>query len=576
MSTNTQLAKIFHTMAVILEIKGESGFKVNAHTKVARLLEEMVEDISTIDDPTSISGIGKSSAMKIQQYIETGSVPEFVELCASIPSGLLDVMRVQGLGPKTVGLLWQEADVVDIPTLRTAIEDGRLESLPRMGKKTIDNISDALAFLESNAGRTRIGDAMPLAEAIIASLGSVDGVHEIAFAGSLRRGKETIGDIDILASTSDPTRLADSFCSMPQVTKVLASGRTKCSVRIESGMQVDLRIIDESAFGAALLYFTGSKEHNVLLRQRAAKQGKRLNEYGVFVDDGDETPPQQRGVEPIATRTEESIYAALQLSWIPPELREDRGELEIDRVDPLVTEKDIKSDLHCHTTASDGYMSIEELAMYGIARGYHTIAVTDHSQSSAQANGLKPDRLRRHIEAVREANESVKGITILAGSEVDILANGDLDYDDELLSMLDIVVASPHVALQQPPADATKRLLAAIEHPLVNIIGHPTGRLVNRRKGLEPDMQTIVAAAAEHNTALELNANSLRLDLRDTHVRAAVGEGAMISINTDAHVPEHFDQLRYGILTARRGWLTPLGCINCLSKEDLAAWLDRT
>ena len=221
-------------------------------------------------------------------------------------------------------------------------------------------------------------------------------------------------------------------------------------------------------------------------------------------------------------------------------------------------------------------MSIEELAMYGVARGYHTIAVTDHSQSSAQANGLKPDRLRRHIEAVREANESVKGITILAGSEVDILANGDLDYDDELLSMLDIVVASPHVALQQPPADATKRLLAAIEHPLVNIIGHPTGRLVNRRKGLEPDMQTIVAAAAEHNTALELNANSLRLDLRDTHVRAAVGEGAMISINTDAHVPEHFDQLRYGILTARRGWLTPLGCINCLSKEDLAAWLDRT
>jgi DNA polymerase (family 10) len=361
---------------------------------------------------------------------------------------------------------------------------------------------------------------------------------------------------------------------MPNVTKILAQGETKCSVRIDSGMQVDLRIVDKDAFGAAMLYFTGSKEHNVALRERAIQQGKRLNEYGVFEDDGDETPPQQRGLESIAC-SEEEIYTALNSPWIPPELREDRGELDDNDLPTLITERDITCDLHCHTTASDGHMTIEELAMFGIACGYHTIAVTDHSQSSTQANGLKPDRLQRHIEAIRKVNESLQEITILAGSEVDILTSGELDYDDELLASLDIVVASPHASLQQPAADATARLVKAIEHPLVHIIGHPTGRIINKRKGLQPHMQELIDAAAEHNTALELNANSLRLDLRDTHVRAATIAGAMISINTDAHVPEHFDQLRYGIGTARRGWLTPSGCINCFSQEDLTSWLLR-
>ena len=574
MSTNLELANMFQMMATILEIKGESGFKVNANIKVARVLEEMVEDIRSIDDPTSIDGIGKSSAKKIQQYIETGIVFEFNELADSIPNGLLEVMQVQGLGPKTVGRLWKEAEVVDLSTLRKAIEDGRLESLPRMGKKTIDNISDALAFLESSAGRKRIGDAMPIADAIVALLQAIKGVQQIEFAGSLRRGKETIGDIDILASTDESLLLADSFCSMSNVTKILAQGQTKCSVRIDAGMQVDLRIVENNVFGAAMLYFTGSKEHNVALRERAILQGNRLNEYGLFKDDGDETPPQQRGVEPIAS-SEEEIYAALKFPWIPPELREDRGELNDKDLGNFISENDIKCDLHCHTIASDGHMTIEELAMYAIARGYHTIAVTDHSQSSAQANGLKPDRLRKHIDAIREVNETLNEITILVGSEVDILTNGELDYDDELLALLDIVVASPHASLQQSSDDATSRLLKAIEHPLVHIIGHPTGRIINKRKGLEPNMQTLIDAAVVNNTALELNSNSLRLDLRDIHIKAAVDTGAMISLNTDAHVPEHFDQLRYGICTARRGWLTPSGCINCFSHEDLKAWLHR-
>jgi DNA polymerase (family X) len=561
MSTNTELANMFHTMATILEIKGESGFKVNANTKVARALEDLVEDIASIDDVTSISGVGKSSAMKIKSYLEQGKMVEFEELRDSIPPGLLDVMRVQGLGPKKVRQLWQDADVVDIPSLRAAIEDGKLDNLPRMGKKTIENISQALAFIETSGNRVRLGEAMPIAEHITQTLLAISGVTNITFAGSLRRGKETIGDIDILASTDSPPLLAETFCSMPDVAMVQAQGETKCSVRLSSGMQVDLRVIDKDKFGAALLYFTGSKEHNIILRERAIRQDKKLNEYSL---------------EPShISETEEAIYLDLDLPFIPPEIREDRGELSCSVTPNLITEQSIQSDLHCHTTASDGHMSIEELAMYAIALGYHTIAVTDHSQSQTQANGLKPDRLRKHIETIHSINDSISEITILAGSEVDILPDGSLDYDDDVLALLDIVVASPHAALTQSPEDATKRLLAAIEHPLVHIIGHPTGRVINKRKGLEPDIPTLVSAAAEHNTALEINANSYRLDLRDIHVKAAVEAGAMLSINTDSHRPGDFEQLRYGVLTGKRGWLTPEKCINCLVHDGLQTWLRR-
>ena len=561
MSNNTDLANIFHTMATILEIKGESGFKVNANTKVARTLEDLVEDIATVKDLTTITGIGKSSATKIQHFLKDGTIPEFEILRDSIPSGLLDVLRVQGLGPKKVRQLWQEANVIDIASLRTAIDEGRLDNLPRMGKKTIENITSALAFIETSGNRTRLGIAMPIAERIIQTLCELSGITNITYAGSLRRGKETIGDIDILASTEEPEMLVDAFCTLEGVAIIQSKGDTKCSVRFDSGMQIDLRIVEKDTFGAALLYFTGSKGHNIILRERAMKQQKKLNEYGLEPEN--------------ITGTEVAIYEALGLPFIPPEIREDRGELLCNSTPNLITEKDIRCDLHCHTTASDGHMSIEELAMHAIARGYHTIAVTDHSQSQAQANGLKSDRLREHINAIHDANNLIQKITILAGSEVDILPDGTLDYDDALLAMLDIVVASPHSALTQSSADATDRLLAAIEHPLVHIIGHPTGRIINKRKGLEPDIPSLVAAAAQHNTALEINANSYRLDLRDIHVKAAVEAGAMLSINTDSHRPDDFEQLRYGVLTGRRGWLTPENCINCLDHDDLQTWLLR-
>lgn len=566
MSANRDLAQLFHTLATVLEISGANAFRVNAHTKVARVLEDLVEDVSTLEDPSSLQGVGKSSAGKIKEFLENGRISELDELLEAIPSGLLGLMEVQGLGPKTIRRLWQEADVTDIASLQHAIEEGRLESMERMGAKTIANITDSLAFLETSSKRIRLGDAMPMAEHILKELATTQGVTGLEYAGSLRRGKETIGDIDILASTNEPQLLANTFCSQQGVVKVLVQGETKCSVRLQDGMQVDLRIVDEDAFGAALLYFTGSKEHNIQLRERAIKQDLRLNEYGLFTKEK----------KCVAAATEQTIYEVLGIPFIPPEIREGKDELQLTQTPALLQQSDMTCDLHCHTTASDGHLSIQELAEEAQRRGFHTVAVTDHSQSSAQANGLSPDRLLQHIEAIREVNEAVDSITVLAGSEVDIHSDGRLDYEDALLEKLDVVVASPHAALSQDPLKATDRLLQAIEHPLVHIIGHPTGRIINKRPGLEPDMQVLFAAAAEHNTAMELNANSWRLDLRDTHVRAAVELGVLISLNTDAHGAVDFDQLRYGILTARRGWLSAASCVNCMAHDDLQTWLRRS
>lgn len=580
MSTNTALANIFEEMAAILELLGENPFRVNAHTKVARVLDDLSEDVAALaDDPkklTSIDGIGEGSAKKIIEYVDTGRVKEHDELLAKVPSGLLKVMEVPGLGPKTVKLMWERADVTDMASLKAALDSGALEDLPRMGRKTIQNIRESLEFVSKSSQRSRLGDALPIAEKVVDQLKMTKGVKQIAYAGSLRRGKETIGDIDILASTSDVKALTTAFTELPGVTRTIASGETKTSVRMDSGMQMDLRVIDDTAFGAALMYFTGSKEHNVMLRERAIKQGRRLNEYGLFPDDEDETPPQQRGVKPVAAQTEKAIYSKLTLQYIPPELREDRGEVDAaanDELPSLIELDDIKAELHAHTIASDGRFTIEGLAEEAKSRGFHTIAVTDHSRSSAQANGLDEDRLREHIDAVREVNDTMKGITVLAGSEVDIHADGTLDYDDDLLAELDIVVASPHASLRQESKQATHRLLAAVRHPLVHILGHPTGRMINMRQGLSPDMNTLIEAAVEHDVALELNANPYRLDLRDAHVKAAVDAGAIIAINTDAHSVEHFDFLRYGILTARRGWLAKAGCINAWPKAKLHTWL---
>jgi len=577
-STNTELATIFNEMAAVLELTGANPFRVNAHARVARVLKDLTVDVATLaDEPKqleAIEGIGKASAKKIAEFVATGAVAEHGRLVGEVPEGLLPLLEIPGLGPKTVKMLWEDGGVTDMASLKAAIDSGCLADLPRMGQKTIQNITESIAFAEKSGDRARLGTALPIAEAIVERILAVGGAKRVQYTGSLRRGRETIGDIDILATAAEPEKLAESFTTMPGVSKVLAAGRTKCSVRLDAGIQVDLRLVDDDAWGAALLYFSGSKEHNVVLRERAGKRGARLNEYGLFPDDGSDEPPQARGIAPIASRTEEEIYAALELPWIPPELREDRGELSAE-IPTLIELADIRADLHAHTFASDGKMTIDELAEAARAHGYHTVAVTDHSKASAQAGGLSVEDLLRHIDAIHEANERIDGITILAGSEVDILADGRLDYDDDVLARLDIVVASPHVALKQAPEKATERLLAAIRHPLVHIIGHPTGRLVNKREGLQPDIERLVAAAAEHDTAMEINANDHRLDLRDVHVRAAVLAGALISINTDAHAPGQFDLMPYGVLTARRGWLAADGCINAWTAKKLHEWLAR-
>ncbi|MBL8757512.1 MAG: DNA polymerase/3'-5' exonuclease PolX, partial [Phycisphaerae bacterium] len=338
-------------------------------------------------------------------------------------------------------------------------------------------------------------------------------------------------------------------------------------------VQVDLRVVPEASWGSALMYFTGSKDHNVRLRERALKMGLTLNDYGLFPNDDHETPPQERGIKPVASRTEQEVFKALGLPYIPPELREDRGEVALKKTPTLVEVADIRAELHAHTAASDGELSIEDLARAAMARGFHTLAVTDHSKSSVIANGLSPERLRTHAAAVRAAGKHIKGITLLAGSEVDILADGSLDYDDDLLGTLDVVVASPHTALSQAPELATRRLLRAVEHPMVHILGHPTGRLILRRSGLSPDMGAIIAAAVEHRVALEINAHWMRLDLRDTHVKAAVDAGCLIAINCDVHASSDFDNLRFGVLTGRRGWLPPEQCVNTWAADRLHEWL---
>lgn len=588
MSTNRKVREKFEQIADMQALLGADSFRVSSNARVARAIGDLTENIEDLAQDRerllAIDGVGKGAAEKIEEFVETGDITEHRELLDQVPAGLLEILKIPGIGPKTVRAMWKEKGVESVADLKAIIESGDILDIPRMGKKTVENMKQAIQFSERAGERTPLGVAMPIAETLVDRMRDVRGVKRAEFAGSLRRGRETIGDIDILIAANSGKSAAKAFQTMPEVTQVLAAGETKSSVRLtiedDQGrshtMQADLRIVAPDAFGAAMLYFTGSKEHNVRLRERALRMELTLNEYGLFPHDPDaENPPQQRGVTPVASRSEEDVYRELDLPWIPPELREDRGELdaESERLSDLISIDDITSELHAHTTASDGAMTIVQLAEQAKSRGFHTIAVTDHSKSQAVANGLNEERLEAHIEAVRKADRSVKGIRILAGSEVDILTNGKLDYSDDLLEQLDIVVASPHFALKQTANQATKRLMAAIEHPLVHILGHATGRLIGRREGLSPDLNEIIKAAVKHKTALEINAHWMRLDLRDIHVRAAVDAGALIAIDCDVHTERDFDNLRFGVLTGRRGWLPAEQCVNAWSKRKLNDWL---
>ena len=575
--TNRFVAAVFQQLADLTEITGGNRFKVIAYQKVVRVIDDLPQEVASMDRTLlpKVAGIGAGTAQRIGELIDTGRIADLDALLAEVPPGLIAVLDVPGLGPKTVAQLWQQAGVTSLDDLSAKLNTGELESLKGFGKKKIENLKKSLAFAASAGDRVRIGRAYRVATTLIAALGDVPGVQRIDYAGSLRRGRETIGDVDLLAAAApaDAGPIFDAFVAHEGVTEVLLRGDTKCSVRIEAGsspLQVDLRVVAPDSFGAALMYFTGSKEHNVKLRERAIAQGMSLNEYALTRDG-----------ERVAGTTEQEVFEALGLAWVPPELREDRGEValaEAGSLPALLTLGDVKAELHSHTTASDGSWSIEENALGAAARGFHTVAITDHSKGQAQANGLSIERLLEHIAAVHAVAKKLKGtINVLAGSEVDILADGTMDYPDEILAQLDIVVASPHAALSQEPKKATARLIKAIENPYVSIVGHPTGRIVNRREGLSPDMPAVMRAAADRGVALEINANPYRLDLRDSHARLFVQEyGGKLAINTDAHGPGDLDHLRFGVGVARRAGATAGDVVNCFDADGLKAWIAAT
>ncbi len=585
---NQQLVAVFSQMAAVLEILGADRFRVNAFNKAARVIDDLIDDLAAIGPDvkqlTAIEGIGKGTAQRIAEFLKNGKIKEHDELLAKLPPGLLDLLDISGLGPKTVALLWKDGGVESLADLKTKLDQGdELAKLPGLGAKKLENIRKSMAFAQTSGRRVRLGQALPLASWFVSKLRQLKGVQQAAYAGSLRRGKETIGDIDLIVAADGGKNhektakaISDAFVKLEPVSEILVKGPTKTSIRTadsfgnaQGGIQVDLRVVSLESYGAALMYFTGSKEHNVQLRERAIKQGAKLNEYGLY-----------KGEKIIAAKTEQDVYKALGLAPIPPALRQGRNELalaEAGKLPRLIELTDIKSELHAHTTASDGRWSIHELAIAAAERGFHTVAITDHSRSQPIANGLSCERLEQHIQAIRDVAKKLKDkITVLAGSEVDILSDGKLDYPDSLLAQLDVVIASPHSALNQDPAKATKRLIKAVENRYVTVIGHPTGRLINRREGLHPDMKQVIAAAAQRGIALEINANNWRLDLNDAHARAAIEAGAKLSINTDAHGPGDMDQLIYGVITARRAGATKGDVINAMTAAQLQKWLKST
>jgi DNA polymerase (family 10) len=591
---NLEIAQLFERTADVLALLEENTFRILAYRKIARVLEELphaVEKLAATDELQNVPGIGKSSAERIQEYLRTGRVAEFEDLLSQVPAGVLKMTKIPSVGPKTAALLWRQGNITTVEDLIARIDAGAPEflSIKGLGEKKLKKIKENLAHLAASSGRIRLGEALPIAEEFTDFLRSLKGVQQAQYCGSLRRGKETIGDIDIAVAADMrlASAIADAVCKHTFCASVIQVGESKTSIRTGNGVQIDVRVVPPDSWGAALQYVTGSQAHNVKLRELAIKKGLKINEWGIFknapsaarIKKGKAVKDESIPEEKIAGASEQEVYTALGLSWIPPEMREDKGEIEAAQSPSasieLVELAHIRGDLHMHTTASDGSNSIEELIAEAKRRGYQYIAITDHSKSQFQANGLKADRLLDHIEkihaAARKADKS--GILVLAGSEVDILADGSLDYEDDLLAKLDWVVASPHAALSQESEPATARLVRAASNPYVCVMGHPTGRIVPSRRGLEPDMSKVIFAAARNGTALEINANFHRLDLRDSHVKMAVEASVPICINTDAHSLPEFDMMRYGVLTARRGWATRSGILNTQPREEFQKWL---
>ncbi|MGE0407416.1 MAG: DNA polymerase/3'-5' exonuclease PolX [Candidatus Korobacteraceae bacterium] len=571
---NKALASILYETADLMEVDGQDGFRVRSYRRAAEALEALPQPVSElIAEPKKlleVPGIGKAMSGHLQEIFREGKMRLHSELLEKYRPTMLELLKIQGLGPKTIAALWSAYQVSDVEGLEKLAREGKLRELPRMGEKQEQKLLKAIEDYRRISGRFLIDQAEAIAEKLIQHLAGLPGVDKVTPAGSLRRGRETVGDLDILVTGSccnhdDQRRtVLERIVSLPGISTVLAQGENKVSFRMRSGMQVDVRVLPPESFGAALQYFTGSKSHNVALRQRALKMGFTLSEYSLArVEDG----------QPVAGATEEEIYRALNLDYIPPELRENQGELEAAEkhsLPRLISLEDIQGDVHMHTTETDGRCSIEEMAEAARARGYKYMAITDHSKNLAFANGLDDARAVEHIRRIREADARTEGIRIFAGIEVDILADGTLDLSDSVLAEMDLVIASVHSHFNQEPQQMTERLLRVIGNSHVSIIGHPTGRILLRRDAYPYDMDAVLAAAARRRVAMELNAYPDRLDLSDFHLHMAKERGVRIVINTDAHHTSHMEKMKYGIMQARRAWLTPENVLNTLPVEEFA------
>lgn len=577
---NKAIANILYETADLMEINGDDSFRIRSYRRGAEALEALPHPAADLIAESEkklleVPGIGKGMLANIKEVLQTGRLTLHTELLEKYQPSMLELLKIQGLGPKTIALIWSTYKVCDIDGVAKLAREGKIRTLPRMGEKAEQKIVKSIETYRNIAGRFTLDEADRTAEKLVAHLQEIEGIDKITPAGSLRRGRETVGDLDILITgkaccdEKQRAEIIEHILKMPGIIDVLAKGDNKVSFKIRTGMQVDVRLLPPDSFGAAMQYFTGSKSHNVSLRQRALKMGFTLNEYGLSVLDGGDR---------VAGETEDEIYAKLGLDCIPPELRESCGEVEAaeaHKLPNLITAEDIQGDVHMHTIETDGRCTIEEMAEAAKIRGYKYMAITDHTKNLAFANGLDDKRAIEHIRHICEADKQIEGIKIFAGIEVDILADGSLDLSDSVLEQMDLVIASVHSHFNQEPGQMTDRLLRTIENKNVSIIGHPTGRILLRRDGYSYDMNAVLKTASTAKCAMELNAYPDRLDLCDQHLRMAKESGVKIVINTDSHHTSHMEKIKYGILQARRAWLTKADILNTSPAEKFASAMKR-
>ena len=571
---NKAISGLLYETADLLEIDNQDPFRIRSYRRAAEAVESLDQQVSQlITEPKKlleVPGIGKGMLANLQDLLQQGQIGIHTELIQKYRPSMLELLKIQGLGPKTIALIWSAYQVADLEGVEKLAREGKIRTLPRMGEKHEQKLLKAIEDYRRIAGRFLLDTAEIQAQKLIAHLSTFVGIDKITPAGSLRRGRETVGDLDVLVTgkccVDDEQRaqLLAHIIKLPGLMEVIAQGDNKVSFRLRSGMQVDVRTLSPDSFGAAMQYFTGSKSHNVALRQRALKMGFTLSEYSLAELDTN---------KPVAGKTEEEIYSKLKLDYIPPELRENCGEIEAAEnhgLPNLITEADLQGDVHMHTVETDGRCTIEEMADAARERGYKYMAITDHSKNLAFANGLDDKRALEHIARIRKAAENIDGIKVFAGIEVDILTDGELDLSDSVLAEMDIVIASVHSQFGQDPAKMTERLIRAIENPNTSLIGHPTGRMLLRRDAYGFDMDAVLKAAAKSRVAMELNAYPDRLDLNDRHLRMAKERGVKIVINTDSHHTSHLEKIRYGVLQARRAWLTRDDVLNTLPVQKFA------